>query len=171
MNLRGEIRRVLALHPTGKGLGFAILEGPESLIDWGTKRAVKISNDSCLAHVAALIDQYHLDLVVVEDVNTKGCRRSARVRELVREIRSLARKKRVRTRALSRRAVREVFGLHNSVTKHRIAARIVERFPELASRLPPPRKSWMSEHYNMQIFDAVALGLTYFGNERRVSLA
>lgn len=170
-SLPGEIRRVLAVHPTGKGLGFAVLEGPERLIDWGTRRALNVSDESCLTQVAALMDQYHLDLVVVEDVKARGCRRSARMRELIGEIRNLARKKRVRSHALSRRAVRDTFSSHNVVTKHRIATRITDWFPELATKLPPPRKPWMSERYNMQIFDAVSLGLTFFISERHVNLS
>ena len=30
-------KRVLAIDPTTKGFGFAIMEGPERLIDWGVK--------------------------------------------------------------------------------------------------------------------------------------
>jgi hypothetical protein len=47
-------------------------------------------------------------------------------------------------------------------TKHALAEIIAKRFPgELASRLPPKRKPWMSEDYRMSIFDAVALVLAF----------
>ena len=47
-------------------------------------------------------------------------------------------------------------------TKQEIAHIIATCFPELASRLPPRRKVWKPEHWNMCLFDSVALGLTYF---------
>jgi hypothetical protein len=30
-------KRVLAIDPTHRGFGYVILEGPERLIDWGTR--------------------------------------------------------------------------------------------------------------------------------------
>jgi hypothetical protein len=48
-------------------------------------------------------------------------------------------------------------------TKHALAEMLAGRFPEeLASRLPPKRRPWMSEDYRMDIFDAVALALTFW---------
>jgi hypothetical protein len=45
-------------------------------------------------------------------------------------------------------------------TKHALAEIIAKKFPdELSSRLPPKRKPWVSEYYQMDIFDAVVLGL------------
>lgn len=45
-------------------------------------------------------------------------------------------------------------------TKHALAEILAKQFSEeLASRLPPKRKAWMSEDYRMDIFDAVALVL------------
>jgi hypothetical protein len=41
-----------------------------------------------------------------------------------------------------------------------LAEILATRFPEeLAPRLPPKRKPWISEDYRMDIFDAVALAI------------
>jgi hypothetical protein len=46
-------------------------------------------------------------------------------------------------------------------TKHDVAKVLAQKFPEeLGDRLPPKRKPWMSEDYRMDIFGAVALGIT-----------
>ena len=45
--------RVLAVQPTSKGLGFAVLEGTDRLIDWGTRDARR-RNDLAVRHVACL---------------------------------------------------------------------------------------------------------------------
>ena len=166
----GEIRRVLAVEPISKGFGYAVLEGPESLVDWGVKRSPRVSNDWCLRHVGDLLDQFHLDLVVIENAAAKRSRRSPRVRELLREIRRLARSRRVPTRTVSRRAVHRAFGSSERATKHRIATRIARRFPALVPKLPPPRKAWRSEDHRLAIFTAAALGLTFFHLEERVTL-
>jgi hypothetical protein len=45
-------------------------------------------------------------------------------------------------------------------TKQQMAELLVMQFPdELASRLPPKRKTWESEDGRMDIFDAVALAV------------
>ena len=72
--------RVLALDPTSRGLGFAVLEGAARLIDWGTKDAGRADSMLALRHVAALLDHYRPDAVVVEDVRDRGTRRCRRVK-------------------------------------------------------------------------------------------
>ena len=157
-----EQRRVLAIDPTTKGFGFVILEGPESLIDWGVKEVRDNKDVRCLQQVADLIRRYEPDVIVAEDYAAKGCRRCPRVRALIRGILKRAAEKKVKTRCFSRRAVRAIFSWSGARTKHEIADAIVKRLPELAPRRPPYRKPWMSEDERMSIFDAVALAFTFF---------
>jgi hypothetical protein len=70
---------------------------------------------------------------------------------------------RIRVILFTRQKVHRTFAPDSRGTKHGIAGILAERFPEeLGFRLPPKRRPWMSEDYRMAIFDAVALGLTYF---------
>ena len=160
-------KRILAIDPTTKGFGFAILEGPESLIDWGVKE-VKDNKDAsrlnarCSQQVANLIERYEPDMIVVEDYAAKGCRRCPRVRLLIRDTFKLALEKKIKIHSVSQRAVRAAFSRFGARTKHEIAGAIAKRLPELAPRQPPYRKPWMSEDDRMSIFDAVALVLTFF---------
>jgi Holliday junction resolvasome RuvABC endonuclease subunit len=155
-------RRVLAIDPTTKGFGFAVMEGPESLIDWGVKEVKDNKDACCLKQIANLIVHYEPDVIVVEDYAAKGCRRCQRVRLLIRDTFKLALEKKIKIHSVSRRAVRAAFSQFGAHTKHEIASAIVKRFPELAPRQPPYRKPWMSEDDRMSIFDAVALALTFF---------
>ena len=60
----------------------------------------------------------------------------------------------------SQEQVRRAFFADGQGTKHALAEILAQRFPdELGSRLPPKRKPWMSEHYQMGIFDAVTLAV------------
>ncbi len=62
-----KVKRVLAIDPTTKGFGFAVMEGPEKLIDWGVKGVRGSKNSECLRLISGLIDQYQPDVIVVED--------------------------------------------------------------------------------------------------------
>src|SRR3989441_10020208 len=61
---------------------------------------------------------------------------------------------------------RSAFAAENACNKYKIALAIVRRFPELALRLPPTRKPWMSEAAQMGVFDAVALALAFYARQR-----
>jgi Holliday junction resolvasome RuvABC endonuclease subunit len=158
-------KRILAIDPTTKGFGFAVMEGPERLIDWGVKEAKKRKNERCLELVADLIDQYQPDVIVMEDFAAKGSRRCRRIQNLICLIAKLGTAKKIKVRFISRAKVRRAFSESGAATKHQIATIITQRLPELAPRLPPYRKCWMSEDYRMSIFDAVSFALTFFSFE------
>jgi Holliday junction resolvasome RuvABC endonuclease subunit len=154
--------RVLAIDPSTRGFGFAVLEGPNRLIDWGVKETKTDKNKKTLKLVADLIERYQPSVIVVEDYAGKGSRRCRRIQGLIRDISKLASKRKIRIRGVSRLKVKQAFSDSGASNKYEIAVAIANRFPELASRLPRFRKPWMSEDYRMSIFDAVGLGLTSF---------
>jgi RNase H-fold protein (predicted Holliday junction resolvase) len=64
--------RVLAIDPSTRGFGFAILEGPERLIDWGVKETTVDKNRRVLKLINDLIDEYQPNAIIVEDCSAKG---------------------------------------------------------------------------------------------------
>jgi Holliday junction resolvasome RuvABC endonuclease subunit len=162
--------RVLAIDPSTRGFGFAVLEGPERLVDWGVKETKKNKNAKSLKLIEDLIDRYLPSVIVVEDYAGKGSRRCHRVGELINEISKLALERKVKARSFTRLKVKQAFSEFGASTKHEIAVAIAARFPELEPRLPRFRKPWMSEDYRMSIFDAVAFGLAFFhvDNKRKL---
>jgi Holliday junction resolvasome RuvABC endonuclease subunit len=154
--------RIIAIDPSTRGFGFAVLEGPSRLIDWGVKETKTDKKGRALKWTAELIERYQPSVLVLEDYAGKGSRRCRRVTELIDEISQLARRKTVRVRGFSRTKVKQAFSESGASTKQEIALAIAKRFPELAPRLPRFRKPWMSEDYRMSIFDAVGLGLTLY---------
>lgn len=161
-DLRREIHRVLAVDPTSRGFGFAVLEGPARLIDWGIKDTRRADTQAAHREVSALLDRYAPDALVVEDTSDDGSRRRARVRSLIEALRAEADRRGIAVVAISRRRVQAVFRSASASTKHAVAGVIAEHFPELFSRLPPRRKPWMSEDVRGSIFDAVAMGLVHY---------
>jgi Holliday junction resolvasome RuvABC endonuclease subunit len=155
--------RVLAIAPSSRGFGFAVLEGPNALDDWGVKVSHRDKNAHALAQVRDLLNHYAPSVIVLEDCGAKDSRRHQRIQKLIREIEGLAKKQHISTELYSRAQVRCAFSANCSATKEEIAEAIAEHFPdELGFRLPPHRQPWMSEDYRMSIFDAVAFALTFF---------
>jgi Holliday junction resolvasome RuvABC endonuclease subunit len=151
--------RVLAVDPTSRGFGFAVLEGPATLVDWGVHETRRRGEEPILRKVKSLVRHYQPDVIVVEHCGYPGSRRRSRARATVTAILALARALGVPGREISTASVRQLFG---RATKDGTARAIAEHLPALASRLPPKRKPWMSEAERMAIFDATAFALTYY---------
>jgi hypothetical protein len=154
-------QRVLAVEPCAKGFGFAVLEGPEALIDWGLKEIRGQKNPECLRQIAILFERYYPDVIVIGDYQYKNCRRCVRIKVLLEDIATLALSKKVRLRTISRLAVRRAFSQYSTFDKHQIAIEIGGRFPELAAQVPPPRKPWKTQDARISIFDAVAFAFAF----------
>ena len=158
--------RILVIAPTTRGVGFAVLEGKDSLVDWGVKTVQGDKNANSLAKVEELIAQYRPGVLVLQD--TKDSRKSQRIKVLSRKIMALAETRKVSVKVFSQEQVRRAFFADGKGTKQEIAEIIAKQFPdELGSRLPQKRKAWMSEQYQMGIFDAVALALMFRLNTKK----
>ena len=152
--------RILAIAPSTRGFGFALLEGPNTLVDWGVKSVEGDKNAGSIARVKAMIAHYEPGIVVLEDALAKPVRRAPRIRELTKRIASMSKRRDISVSLLKREQVRRVFFGVAQGTKYALAQLIAERFPdELGTRLPPKRRPWMSEDSRMDIFGAVSLAL------------
>jgi hypothetical protein len=152
--------RVLAIHPNHRGFGFAVFEWGERLIDWGLKTVKDNTNAQGMRVIENLIERYTPDVIVIEDVVATSTR-GPRVKNLLRRISRLATQKRIQCIRFSRAKIMETFAgtLRN---KYQVASIIAAKLPELARRLPKPRKAWMPEDPRMSIFGAAALALSFF---------
>src|SRR2546421_6611574 len=124
-----EVRRVLAIAPSVRGLGFAIFEGPEMLVDWGVKGARNEKNSRCLLQIVNLFERYRPDALVVEDCRRKRSRRCLRVRRLIIETTRLSSSRIIHPYRFSRLQVRKAFSQYGALTKHQIATAIAKKFP------------------------------------------
>lgn len=154
--------RVFSIDPTSHGFGFVVLEGPTRLVDWGHAHVRPCTYDGCLERAAGLLARYGPDAVVVEDCESSASRRGARVQKLLTGITKFVESSDATVASISLNDVQEVFASNGSATKYEIAQMIAMAFPELAIRLPPPRKVWESEDERMSLFDAAALAIAYF---------
>lgn len=155
-------QRLLAVAPSTRGFGYAVLEG-DTLVDWGVKPARGDKNAHCLKEVATLLALYAPAFLVLEHHAAPDVRRAARIQTLGTDLAALAASRTVKVKRLTRTQVRKAFFADREGTKHELATLLAEKFPkELKHRLPRKRRPWMSEAYAMGIFDAVALGLAVY---------
>jgi hypothetical protein len=110
--------------------------------------------------VLELVWHYRPEFIVFED--HRRSRRCARIQRLLDGFRRLATTESVKSRCIQVSRLKKVFRTFRANTKHEIAHAVAQQLPELAPRLPRYRKAWMSEGYQMSIFDAAAIALAYF---------
>lgn len=155
------VERVLAIDPFSRGVGFALLESAENLIDWGLKSCGSADNRKAADVIGKLINRFRPDVLALEDWEAVGSRRCVRVELLLDRIASTERK-RLRVRLITGREIRAIGPLPQVNTKYGRACFLADRFPELRAFLPRVRKLWMSEDDRMAIFDAASFALACF---------
>jgi RNase H-fold protein (predicted Holliday junction resolvase) len=163
------IKRVLGIDPFSRGVGFAVLEGPDCLVDWGLKSSGKADSAKAAHLIQALIERYQPDILAVEDWDATGSRRCERVRKLLNRIASRGTKS-LRVRLITARQLRTLGPRSQVNTKFGRASFLAGQFAELRAFLPRFRKPWMSEEDRMAIFDALAFAVTCFPTQAPVPL-
>lgn len=161
-------RRILAVDPFSRGVGFAVLEGPDCLIDWGIRTTGRADNAKAARVINKLIDRFRPDILALEDWNSDGARRCGRVEKLLDRI-AADEGTRVLVRLVARREVRAIGSLPHTGTKRGRACFLAERFPELQAFLPPLRKAWMPEDDRMAIFDALSFAIACSETTRKTA--
>jgi len=158
--------RVLAIAPLSRGLGYAVMEGPDKFVACGNKAILRDKNAGALAWVNRFMQFYQPDVLVLPNVTAADTRRAARIKTLHRQIVAWAGKKKVKVRLVSVTQVRTQLLGDSKGTKFAVAQMLAAKYPtELGLRLPPKRRPWMSEDPRMDIFDAVSLAVAFW--ERR----
>ena len=160
---RASAHRILAIAPKSRGFGFIVMESLTTPVDWGMRTARESSIHAevvLLTKIRDLLAHYQPDYLILEKRDAE-LNRGSRVRLLVESIGNHAVWQKVKIRRVSMKFVKKVFLTFGASTKQQIAIIVAGQLSELAPRLPPPRRAWMSEHHRMAIFDAAALALTF----------
>jgi hypothetical protein len=148
-------RRILALSLDWQGFGFTVFDGPDDLLDFGTRnfrRKVKIPLE---AKILLLLDANQPDVLVVATPTT------AARKKIATKITKVAKAEKIPLVFVSGADIRKAFAPVNQ-SKYKIAHAIAERYPELQFRLPSPRESYDSEKFGITIFEAAAAAFVYY---------
>jgi Holliday junction resolvasome RuvABC endonuclease subunit len=156
---------ILALYPNSRGFGYACIELAEKkqgqkILASGIMNVRPVGNERTLKHIRKFAEYFKPELVILRDYR-KATNRGKRIRELITSIVALAQEYRLPVYRYTREQIRHSFEQYGAKTKYEISQKILEGFPELASRAPRIRKVWEEEDYRMGAFDALALVATH----------
>ena len=169
MSNTNKQRTILSIAPSTPGFGFAFIQEPANLINWGIKWiGTEKKNKKALRAVKKMIQRLGPDVIVLHQASESGSRRSKRIQELTQQLKLLAKHHGIPVYSVTQKKLQEYFFGGDEGTKYTRAKLLAERFPkELGHLMPPKRQAWMSENPWMATFDAVALALTlmYLGTK------
>jgi hypothetical protein len=158
--------RILALEVRSQRVGFIVLQGRDQILDWGIRTYGKQEADApsaCCAKVATLLELYSPAVMVIRRRNPALKQSRGTVRAIAAKLAGEARQRSISCRFMTADEVRRFFARYECTTKDAVASRIAEWFPDLAWKLPPPRKFYDPESYNMAVFDAAATAMAFLG--------
>lgn len=147
-----RVRGVLGFAVSTQQFGMVYMKDGE-LMDW--KRSSRASRSFEAAFKLALkwILYYRPDIVVVEAI-ADNTRKGARARSLVLAVESAADNANVAHASMPQG--------FEAANKYAHAAELARAFPQLAGRLPAPRRKWEREPHSIVFFEALSLVLTWW---------
>jgi hypothetical protein len=161
--IKNKTVRILAIAPTSRGFGYAVMEGSNRLLAHGNKTILRNRNPRALVWVNKFIHLYRPGILLLPDVNAADTHRAKRIKTLHQQIGALVRRHQLKLKLITATSVRERLAGNAKGTKQAMAEALAARFPEeLKSRLPPKRRPWMSEDPRMDMFDAVGLAAVFW---------
>jgi hypothetical protein len=165
MNLRIYDPRVLAIDLRNRRSGFAIFEGPRSLLDFGTTVLPATPVEFAVSRLSGLLKMSLPSIIVVKKDRWENMRFGPNSRQSIEGLIHESEARGIQIRMLELNAVNTAFRNLGCETKAEISAELARIFPELVWQLPPERKAWESEHPRQSAFDAIALGIVYWQYE------
>lgn len=168
MKLRIYDPVVLALDLRHRRLGYAAFQGHRTLLEWGQRYYPAVGDaERAIAQkrLSKLLGGIAPDLILMKQERWDRAHADAHLANPIAALQDEAIRHSVPIRLIQDGVIRSVFNTFGCHTKPEIAAALATIFPELLSRIPPPRKAWQTEHPRMSVFDAVALGLAYWLGE------
>lgn len=162
-----EKRRILAIDPGTRNIGYAVLDNKE-LKYFGVKTIKnKHSSRTTLKEgrsiVSGLIKDFRPQVLVVERTYFGNNSGSAVLNQFSVEIKAIGRKKGLSVISLPVNTVRKNICGNGWANKEDVAKVLIQLFPQLKPYFAPNREWKKDFHQNM--FDAVALGMA---NEQRL---
>jgi hypothetical protein len=157
---------VLGLHPSSRGFGWALFEGPNALFDCGS---VEIhgegKNATTRARVEKLLDKYRPRVLTLEAFDHPASQRKPRIRVLYRILIACAEHRGIAVDRCARSEIAAVLGVPCPTHRQAIAEAVARRIGALETRVPPPKKIWLGERHHMGLFCAAACVLTHYDRE------
>ena len=157
---------VLGLHPSTRGLGWALFGGPNALVDCGSVAIHGADkNAKTQASAGKLMDKYRPHSLVLEAFDHPLSQRRVRIWELGRTLLQEAGDRGIAVHIYSRPEIASALGVTSRKGRYAVAEAVASRIKILRPRLPRPKKIWLGERHHMGLFCAVASVLTHYDRQ------
>lgn len=136
-----------------------------SPIRWGKEEIRgEDRNARCFAAAKRLMETVQFDILALEACSPPGRRRATQIERLQRLLQSHAALQAIEVQVFTRKQVHECFETLGATTRYERAQVIASLVPveAFSHRLPPARKSWMTESPWMRLFDAAAVAMAVY---------
>jgi hypothetical protein len=162
---------VLALNLTSRGFVFVLFTAPLSPFDWGERVVARIDRHAgTLRAVEVIMERYHPEVIVIEDEAAAARLRGSRAAALYQDMAVLAERMGALSFAYTKEAVFRTFEKYQPQSKHDIAKVIAAHISEFRYHLPAKRRLWAKPSAWQALFDAAALGLTYYAADGQLTI-
>lgn len=165
MKLRIYDPIVLAIDLRHRRFGYAAFESRKVLLSWGHRvyRAVgELERALAQRRIAKLLEEIRPDVIVLKKERWAKGLTDRYLGNVVRAVQEEASSRSIPIYLIEGKDVAKTFGIFQCTNREQIAATLARMFPELAWSIPPKRKAWQSEHPRLSVFDAIALGVTFW---------
>ena len=150
---------LLALYPNSIGIGFACMQVPERLFNCGVVTVKPLSNEKLLRRAERFMNYYKPKIILLKE--TELSKKNIRVNKLIEDIATLSYEKGLPIYRYTKGQIKDVFEVFGASTKFEMVEKIIKMLPILESRAPEVREWYEKEHYQMGLFNAVALAVTH----------
>lgn len=159
---------VLSIYPSSRGFAFVLFDGPASPFDWGIKAInQKRKDEKVFEEIKKIVERYRPEVLVMEETSGQRYQRAQWIKRLYRRLLRLANDEYMLVYRYGKDRVKDCFS-DSAENKQQIAEAVITEIPAFQRYRPRVRKAWTSEDCRMSLFDAAALGLTYYGSDGQV---
>jgi len=164
-----EIKRVLAIDPGTRALGYASFED-RYLEDYGVKDIGSVHTavdtfDAVDIVISRLIQQKAPGVLAIEKNQFSQIQQNLRLTLAIGKIKAVGKRHGLLVLEYSPRTIRRVICQDGNASKRELARTLSVKYPELRAYLESNRR-WR-EKYHQNAFDAIACGLTHIAKDGR----
>ncbi|MDC7996906.1 hypothetical protein [Gilvibacter sediminis] len=154
--------KVVSIYPYTRGFAYAVMDSPVNLIEFRLFELKKLDVNRIVLLVLEIVEKHQPVTVVLEDTNSKYCRKGARTKQLIRAIALAVKKKSVEIDFISRDKVRQIFRRWNAKNKYEIAEVLIRNIYQLgAIKMEKPK--YPGREPNVEaVFSAVSFAIVNF---------
>lgn len=154
--------RIVAIYLNTRGFGYAVMESALDVTEMRLISPKKFDFNKILGLMREVISIHGPATLLLEDSNSKYCRKGAQTKQLIRSIAAWAKKKEVPVEFYSREQIRDVFERWNATTKYEIAEVLTRNIDTLEPLMFNKPKYPAREPNVEAVFSAVSMGVGHY---------